>query len=241
LKRAALFAHYEGIRWPEGSRPGDILLPIDKGIWYWIIPFSDGTCSVGGVFDPAVVRFADGSGLDARYEAMIERSARMRQLLAGARRISKIHGISDYSASSDRVAGDGWVLVGDAAAFLDPVFSTGVFLAMATGERAAAAIDLALARHGRVDARDFKKYARASNQLWARFRRWVYGFYDPVFFEAFCTPTPPEPIRAAVVTTLAGGVERVSPAMWFWTRLMFFGVGLDRTMRRLTGKSAGAA
>jgi flavin-dependent dehydrogenase len=241
LKRAALFAHYDGLSWPEGSRPGDILLPIDKGIWYWIIPFSDGTCSVGGVFDPVAVRFADGASLEARYDAMIERSARMRQLLSGARRTSKIHGISDYSASSDRVAGDGWVLVGDAAAFLDPVFSTGVFLAMATGERAAAAIDGALTRHGRVDARDFKAYSRASKQLWARFRRWVYGFYDPVFFEAFCTPNPPEPIRAAVVTTLAGGVERVSPAMWFWTRLMFFGVGIDRTLRRLTGKPTVAA
>ena len=89
LKRAALFAHYEGIRWPEGSRPGDILLPIDDGVWYWIIPFSDGTCSVGGVFDPAVVRFAEGASVEARYDEMLARSPRMQQLLAGARRISE--------------------------------------------------------------------------------------------------------------------------------------------------------
>jgi flavin-dependent dehydrogenase len=241
LKRAALFAHYEGIRWPEGSRPGDILLPIDRGVWYWIIPFSDGTCSVGGVFDPAIVRFASGAAPEGRYDEMLERSARVQKLLSGARRVSKVHGISDYSASSSRVAGDGWVLVGDAAAFLDPVFSTGVFLAMATGERAARAIDRALSRRGRVDARDFGAYARQSNRLWARFRRYVYGFYDPIFFEAFCTPKPPEPIRAAVVTTLAGGVERVSPAMWFWTSLMFLGVAVDKTMRRLTGKAPVAA
>ena len=241
LKRAAMFAHYEGIRWPEGSRPGDILLPIDKGVWYWIIPFSDGTCSVGGVFDPAVVRFPDGSSLESRYDSMLDRSARVRKILEGSRRISKIHGISDYSATSERVAGEGWVLVGDAATFLDPVFSTGVFLAMSTGERAAVAIDRALRRRGRVDERDFRAYARKSARLWSRFRRFVYGFYDPVFFEAFCTPRPPEPIRAAVVTTLAGGVERVSPAMWFWTRLLFFGVALDKTMRRLTGKAIAPA
>jgi len=237
LKRAAIFAHYDGVRWPAESRPGDILLPIDKGVWYWVIPFSDGTCSVGGVFDPAVVRFEEGASLEARYDAMLARSPRVLKILDGSRRISKAHGISDYSSSSDRVAGDGWVLVGDAAAFLDPVFSTGVFLALATGERAAAAIDRALARRGRVDAADFRRYARESERLWARFRRYVYGFYDPVFFEAFCTPNPPEPIRAAVVTTLAGGVEHVSPAMWFWTRLMFLGVGIDKTMRRLTGKT----
>jgi flavin-dependent dehydrogenase len=241
LKRAALFAHYDGLRWPEESRPGDILLPIDRGVWYWIIPFSDGTCSVGGVFDPAVVDLPERGSLDPRYDAMLSRSARVQKLLEGARRISRVHGIADYSASSDRVAGDGWVLVGDAAAFLDPVFSTGVFLAMSTGERAADAIARALDRRGRVDARDFRTYTRVSNRLWARFRRFVYGFYDPVFFEAFCTPAPPEPIRAAVVTTLAGGVERVSPAMWFWTRLLFLGVGIDKMMRRLSRKAAAPA
>jgi flavin-dependent dehydrogenase len=241
LKRAAMFAHYEGIRWPADSRPGDILLPIDKGVWYWIIPFSDGTCSVGGVFDPAVVRFAEGSNLEGRYDSMLGSSPRVLKILEGSRRVSRVHGISDYSATSDRVAGDGWVLVGDAAAFLDPVFSTGVFLAMNTGERAARAIDRALSRRGRVDAGDFREYARASGRLWARFRKFVYGFYDPVFFEAFCTPKPPESIRAAVVTTLAGGVERVSPGMWFWTRLMFVGVAVDRAMRRLTGRTAAPA
>ena len=122
---------------------------------------------------------------------MIDRSARVRRILEGSRRVSKVHGISDYSATSERVAGDGWVLVGDAAAFLDPVFSTGVFLAMNTGERAAKAIDRALSRRGRVDAADFREYARSSGRLWARFRKFVYGFYDPVFFEAFCTPNPP--------------------------------------------------
>jgi len=232
LKRAALFAHYEDFRWPTENRPGDILLPIDRGVWYWVIPFSDGSCSVGGVFDPAAVRFPEGASLEARFEQMIARSARMPRLLEGARRISKVYGISDYSAHSERLAGHGWVLVGDAATFLDPVFSTGVFLAMATGERAARAIDRALSRRGRVDARDLAAYARQSRRLFARFRRFVYAFYDPVFFEAFCTPDPPETIRAAVTTTLAGGIERVGPAQLFWTQMMFVGVAIDRFTRR---------
>ena len=232
LKRAALFAHYEGLRWPEGSRPGDILLPIDRGVWYWIIPFSDGTCSVGGVFDPADVRFAEGASPETRFEELIARSRRMPALLEGARRFSKVYGVSDYSARSERLGGDGWVLVGDAATFLDPVFSTGVFLAMSTGEQAARTIDRALSRRGRVDARDFRSYERQANRMYARFRKFVYNFYDPVFFDAFTTPMPPEGIRAAVVTTLAGGVERPSPAMRFWTQLMFVGVALDRFSRR---------
>jgi flavin-dependent dehydrogenase len=241
LKRAALFAHYEGIRWPAESRPGDILLPIDRGVWYWIIPFSDGVCSVGGVFDPDEVRFAEGASMEAKYDELIGRSPRVMGLLEGARRISKVHGISDYSAKSSRLGGDGWVLVGDAATFLDPVFSTGVFLAMSSGERAAETIHRALARRGRVDAGDFRAYARQTNRIVARFRRFVYNFYDPVFFDAFCTPDPPEVIRAAVTTTLAGGVERPSPMMRFWTTLMFVGVGIDRFTRRFRGKTEAEA
>jgi flavin-dependent dehydrogenase len=241
LKRAALFAHYEGIRWPPESRPGDILLPIDQGVWYWIIPFSDGVCSVGGVFDPSEVRFAEGASVESRFEDLVGRSPRVMGLLEGARRTSKVHGISDYSAKSSRLAGDGWVLVGDAATFLDPVFSTGVFLAMSSGERAGRTIDRALAHRGRVDASDFRAYARHYNRMVARFRRYVYNFYDPVFFEAFCTPDPPEVIRAAVTTTLAGGVENASPMMRFWTGMMFVGVAIDRFTRRFRGKAQAQA
>ncbi len=241
LKRAALFAHYEGMRWPEGRRPGDILLPIDQGVWYWIIPFSDGTCSVGGVFDPSEVRFSEGASSETKYDELLARSPRVIGLLSGARRASGVHGVSDYSARSEKLGGDGWALVGDAAAFLDPVFSTGVFLAMATGERAARAIDRALARRGRVDARDFAAYERQARRMVGRFRKFVYNFYDPVFFEAFTTPRPPESIRAAVVTVLAGGVERGSLAMWLWTRLMFVGVAIDRFTRRWRGIPARAS
>jgi flavin-dependent dehydrogenase len=241
LKRASLFAHYEGIRWPAESQPGDILLPIDRGVWYWIIPFSDGVCSVGGVFDPEEVRFAEGASVEARYDELIKRSPRVTTILEGARRTSKVHGISDYSAKSSRLGGDGWVLVGDAATFLDPVFSTGVFLAMSSGERAAETIHRALTRRGRVDASDFRAYARQTNRVVARFRRFVYNFYDPVFFDAFCTPDPPEVIRAAVTTTLAGGVERISPMMRFWTTLMFVGVAIDRLTRRFRGKTEAEA
>jgi 2-polyprenyl-6-methoxyphenol hydroxylase-like FAD-dependent oxidoreductase len=131
------------------------------------------------------------------------------------------------------MAGEGYVLVGDAATFLDPVFSTGVFLALATGERAAKAIDRALSMHGRLDAKDLSGYEREARKLVARFRRFVYNFYDPVFFEAFCTPDPPEAMRKAVTTVLAGGVEEPSLALRVWTQLMLWGVGFDRFRRRI--------
>jgi flavin-dependent dehydrogenase len=233
LKRASVFAHYEGVPRPPGRAAGDILLPVEEGVWYWIIPFSDGTASVGAVFEPAVVRAGEGENLEQRFERLIARSARMAQLLAGGRRVSKVFGISDYSAASAELRGDGYVLVGDAATFLDPVFSTGVFLAMATGLRASEAIDRALAKHGRVDARDLKSYERETNRLVARFRRFVYAFYDPLFFESFCAEAPLDSMRAAVTSVLAGGVEKVPFAARAWMNLMFLGIGFDRWRRRL--------
>jgi flavin-dependent dehydrogenase len=236
LKRASLFAHYEAVQRPPGKQAGDILLPIDDGVWYWIIPFSDGTSSVGAVFEPAIARAVAAADKEARFEWLMERSQRMRELLAGGRRISKIYGISDYSASSASLRGDGYALVGDAATFLDPVFSTGVFLATAMGLRAGEAIDQALAKHGRVDSRDLARYERDANRLVARFRRFVYAFYDPVFFEAFCTEDPMEQMRKAVTTVLAGGVERNPFWRRVWTNLMFAGIAIDRFQKKLRAR-----
>lgn len=235
LKRAGLFAHYENVPRSQGRSAGDILLPVENNVWYWIIPFSDGTSSVGAVFEPAEADNAPqpGETTEQRFERIVGRSARMRELLGPGRRTSKVVGISDYASFSSRFAGDGWVMVGDAASFLDPVFSTGVFLAMAMGERAAKAIDRALSRKGRVDARDLAGYERESRRLVARFRRFVYAFYDPVFFEAFCSEAPFDKIRAAVTTVLAGGVERVPLTTKLWTSLIFLGVGVDRFRRRI--------
>jgi flavin-dependent dehydrogenase len=244
LKRAGLFAHYEGVRWPEGQRPGDILLPVDRDIWYWIIPFSDGTWSVGEVFEPSLAASLPlppgegrgegvASGTDALFDRLLSRSPRMLELLAGSRRTSRVFGISDYSTSSAKAAGEGWVLVGDAATFLDPVFSTGVFLAMAMGERAAKRIDRALEKPGTARAADLMPYAKEAHRLVARFRRFVYAFYDPVFLEAFCSNEPFDRMRAAVTTVLSGGVERIPLGARIWIELVFLSVGFDRFRRKL--------
>jgi flavin-dependent dehydrogenase len=234
LKRAGLFAHFENVPRPEGRAAGDILLPVEDDVWYWIIPFADGTSSVGAVFEPSKVAVShEGESIEARFERLVGRSQRMRDLLGPGRRTSKVVGISDYSSSSSTFGGDGWIMVGDAASFLDPVFSTGVFLAMAMGDRAAQTIDKALSEKGRLDARDVKGYERESRRLIARFRKFVHAFYDPVFFEAFCSEAPFDKIRASVTTVLAGGVERVPLSSKVWTSLMFLGVGIDRFRRKL--------
>jgi flavin-dependent dehydrogenase len=231
LRRAALYAHYEGTGRPEGERGGDILLPFVSDAWYWVIPFSDGSSSVGVVFEPSLAAGRMGKREEV-FEELLGRSAKMKEILGDARRKTPVYGTSDYSVTADRFSGDGWVLVGDAATFLDPVFSTGVYLGMSAGVRAAKVIDRALSSRGQVVASDFAKYERTTRAMIRRLKPFVYGYYDPVFTEAFCSEAPFDPMRAAVTSTLAGDVEDPSFAVRFWNIMMLTAVGFMRFAER---------
>ncbi len=239
LRRAALYAHYEGTWRPEGERGGDILLPLLPDAWYWVIPFSDGSSSVGVVFEPSLASGRMGKKEEV-FEELLSRSAKTKEILGHARRITPVHGTSDYSITADRFSGDGWVLVGDAATFLDPVFSTGVYLGMSAGVRAAKVIDRALASRGRVVASDFAKYEKTTRAMVRRLKPFVYGYYDPVFTEAFCSEAPFDPMRAAVTSTLAGDVEDPSFAVRFWNAMMLTAVGFMRVAERFRRQPAQA-
>ncbi|MBK9064448.1 MAG: tryptophan 7-halogenase [Acidobacteria bacterium] len=235
LRRAALYAHYTGVWRGEGERAGDILLPFRPDVWYWVIPFADGSASVGAVFDPSLLGSLAGKTNVERLEEILALSATMRGYLAGAARTSDVGSVSDYSFTATPHGGDGWVLAGDAATFLDPVFSTGVFLGMSAGLRAAKAIDAALAAKGRVDAADLKAYGRTNERMVARFRPFVYGYYDPVFTRMFCEEAPLDALRAAVTSTLAGDVESPSLGVRVFNRLTLMAFAFSRLVEKDDG------
>lgn len=232
LRKAALYAHFTGVWRGEGDRAGDILLPFLPDVWFWVIPFSDGSASVGAVCAPAALAALSGKTNLERLEGLLARSTTMRQYMAGATRTSDVGSVSDYSFTATRHGGDGWVLAGDAGTFLDPVFSTGVFLGTSAGLRAAKAIDAALAAKGRVDAADFDAYGRTTDRMVARFRPFVYGFYDPVFGRMFCEDAPFDALRAAVTSTLAGDVESPSPGVRFFNRLTLMAFAFSRVVEK---------
>jgi flavin-dependent dehydrogenase len=124
-------------------------------------------------------------------------------LLEQARRISPARFDADYSYLATRMAGDRWVAVGDAAAFLDPIFSTGVLLAMQGGLEAAEAVDVGL-RAGDLSARAFTRYERVVRKRYHHFRRFAVGFYDPAFRELWFTPRSRFGMHPAIVAVLAG-------------------------------------
>ena len=95
-------------------------------------------------------------------------------------------------------------------------------------------MDRALTRHGRVDARDLVRYEKEARKLFARFRRFVYNFYDPVFFEALLhARSAASRCAGPSRRVLAGGVEDPPLALKVWTQLMLWGIGIDRLRRRL--------
>ncbi|MFN3566101.1 MAG: NAD(P)/FAD-dependent oxidoreductase [Burkholderiaceae bacterium] len=204
LQNIAIHAQYEGIPRASGRRAGDIRMFTrpDMG-WIWLIPLSDTIVSVGAVIPKRVHQHEGKATPEDSLAHYLATTPHLPPLLANVRCISPVRVDVDYSYLATRMAGDRWVAVGDAAAFLDPIFSTGVLLAMQAGLEAAAAIDAGL-RRGDLSARIFTSYERLVRKRYHHFRRFAVGFYDPAFRDLWFTPNKRFGIYSAIVSVLAG-------------------------------------
>jgi FADH2-dependent halogenase len=204
LLNIAFHAQYEGIPRAAGRRAGDIRMftRADMG-WLWFIPLSDTVISVGAVIPKSVHQREAKATAEESLAYYLACTPPAGSLLERARRVSPVRIDVDYSYLATRMAGDRWVAVGDAAAFLDPIFSTGVLLAMQGGLDAAEAIDAGL-RTGDLSERVFARYERIVRKRYHHFRRFAIGFYDPAFRDLWFTPNKPAGIYGAIVSVLAG-------------------------------------
>lgn len=204
LQHVAVHAQYEGIPRPEGRPAGDIrvLTRLDIG-WVWLIPISERVTSVGVVVPQALHRREGRATAEESLEHYLRQTPAAPALLRAAHRVSPARFEADYSYLARAMAGDRWVAVGDAAAFLDPIFSTGVLLAMQGGLEAAEAIDAGL-RAGDLSARRFEGYERLVRRRYHYFRRFVVGFYDPYFRRLLFRRSRRLGIYEAVLSALAG-------------------------------------
>jgi FAD-dependent halogenase len=144
LKNIAVWAYFQGGKLYEGRNAGNILVENMGEGWLWVIPLHDGTQSVGWVTSTENVRNHE-SNLGGLLMEKISASHEAIKLLAPAKRASAIHTARDWSYKCTRMQGPGFLLVGDAGGFVDPLFSTGVFLAMNGASLAAQTIAGALA------------------------------------------------------------------------------------------------
>ena len=121
LNRSAAFAHFDTFRRDDGPTGGDIIVVTTPDGWWWMIPFSDGSVSVGVVMPSQRFKTRTGS-VEALFEAALAATPEVCDRLEGSQRTTEVKAIADYSYKMSSFSGDGYCLVGDAACFLDPVF-----------------------------------------------------------------------------------------------------------------------
>jgi flavin-dependent dehydrogenase len=187
LKHAAIYAYYRGAARDEGRNAGATIVihTADRRGWFWFIPLPDDVTSIGVVAPPSYLCTARGDDPLATLDEEIAACPGMARRVASAERISGAYVTSDFSYRSRQAAGDGWVLIGDAFGFLDPVYSSGVMLALKSGEMAADVIHDALAA-GDVSGTRLGAFGGILVSGMQTIRRLVYAFYDPNFsFAAF--------------------------------------------------------
>jgi flavin-dependent dehydrogenase len=240
LANLALFSHYSGVSRQQGRRSGDIRIVAryDLG-WFWLIPISGELVSVGVVLPRAAARELRDLEPGPLLDRMIADTPAVASLLANARREWPVRVEKDFSFGSRAYAGDRWVLAGDAGSFLDPVFSTGVAIALESGLEAAQAVADGL-RTGDLSARQFRRFERRQRRRYLSFRRFVLGFYTPEFRDLFFNEEPPQRMFRSLVTVFAG-YWHPSLTTRTWVRLFFLLVRLQRWVRfapRLTSSPA---
>ncbi len=201
--RMALYTHVdESIDDPDYDRE-KILIgvhPRDASIWYWLIPFRDHRASVGVVGDIASLS-AYGDTPEARWQALIAEEPRFSALLTGATPRREVGELKGYAADVERLHGPGYALLGNAGEFLDPVFSSGVTIALRSASLAAPLV----ARQLDGDTPDWDaEFERPLREGIATFRDFVDGWYDTRLQTIIFHDQAPPEIRARISAILAG-------------------------------------
>jgi flavin-dependent dehydrogenase len=190
LNKGAIWTYWEGAYRDTGRDEGATLViqTTNKQGWFWYIPQHDDIVSVG-VVAPFDYLFKGRGSHEQTYIEEVDRCPAVKERVSIGRRVTGYFATKDYSYRSKQVAGDGWVLVGDAFGFLDPLYSSGVLLALKSGEMAADAIVEGLQR-GDVSAGQLGKWGPAFNQGVDRMRRLVCEYYDGFSFGRFIREHP---------------------------------------------------
>lgn len=211
LRKIAIFAHYRSVSdRATGLDAGNTVIVILRDAWFWLIPLTDDMTSVGLVVDRDVVVDSKTSPTQL-LERMISETPYLTGRMREATRETEVYVRKDFSYRMRRVMGKNFALVGDAAGFFDPIFSTGVFVAMKTGEIVADAADARL-RSGSMRA--LKRYQRSHTAALRRYFSFIHRFYRREFLEVFLQPAERFGLLPVIVGLLAGDVFEKKSGRW---------------------------
>lgn len=212
LKKFAIYAHFDHVDRAEGVDGTLTRMVRTSKAWFWMIPLSATRTSIGLVMDLDEFK-ASGKSPEDIFVETIEAQPVMRCKMERATRVSPIHATGDYSYRNEKFFGERWLLAGDAAGFIDPVFSSGVFLAILSGEESAKAI------LGAIDApplreRFFSEYHSKINRVMDLYLDLVLGWYKQEFIETFFNPVQHLQLVPAINAILAGNDGRSFAIRW---------------------------
>jgi flavin-dependent dehydrogenase len=207
LKKAVLYSYFKGAhREPDLNGGATLVLRTEAGSggWFWYIPLENDITSVGIVADPEYLVKGRGQDLAKIFQEEVEKCEPCRRRVASAVRVDKIYSILDYSYRSKQCAGDGFILIGDAYGFLDPIYSSGVLLALKMAELAADAIHDAFRNNDFSAGRLGQFQAKLDNGI-ESMRKLVHAFYcDGFSFSQFLQKYPEQ--RVNIINLLIGDV-----------------------------------
>lgn len=215
LKKAALWTYWKGAYRDTGRDEGATIVIQTEGKkgWFWYIPLHDDIVSVGVVADGEyLLKSRANKDLEAIYFEEVSKAPGLQPRIAGARRCDIFRVQKEYSYRAKQAAGDGWVLVGDAFGFLDPLYSSGLLLALTSAAMAAECVAEGL-RNGDTSEVQLRKWESPFAQGMGRIRRLVCEFYDGFSFGRFVRKHPH--LKGLVTDVLIGDVFKDDvDALW---------------------------
>lgn len=217
-KKLALFGHFENVGLDEGERGTDTIIVRLTNKWFWIIPISATKTSVGIIFDKDEFTQSEGAPRDI-FQRWVESSPPVKERMKDARLVGEFQTTSDFSYHNRRLVGQRLLRVGDAAGFMDPIFSAGVYLASWSGKLAAETVLQALANGSSSDASLLARYEKRVNKGLRFYWRVVEAYYTTPFMEIFLRPSNHYDLPSAVNAVLAGELEGRWALRW---RLEYF-------------------
>lgn len=207
---AALFGHFEGAARRSGRDEGNISIYWFEHGWFWMIPLKDGIMSVGAVCWPYYIK-SKKTNLEQFFQDTLEMCPGVAERLAGAKLVSKVTGTGNYSYQAKHMAGEGYILVGDAFAFVDPIFSSGVHLAMNSGLLGAETVDACL-RNPPAASKLLRRYDKTVRRGLKIFSWFIYRVTTPSLRKLMMEPKNYYQMQRVVTSVLAGDVFR-NPAI----------------------------
>jgi len=213
---AAVFGHFTGAQRLAGKLEGNISIFWFQHGWFWFIPLADGTTSVGAVCWPHYLK-TRAKPMREFFADTIALCPELAERLVGATLVDDaVHATGNYSYGGTRSAGDRFLLLGDAFAFLDPVFSSGVYLAMHSAFEGAKVVAATLDTSPARAARARRAFERDMRRGPREFSWFIYRVTNPTMREMFMNPRNPFRVKEALLSLLAGDIHGSTP---FWPSL----------------------